>query len=172
VSVSEQTAAMAAGRNGQNAEAMSYTTESGRQQILSDAGAAGADLGVALAAVGEAYDHLDEHLADTMEARVFRPLQSAYAQLGRTLSEFAQRHGLPEPQLPRAVEPAPGDPRRLLEGAADAAVSADETLAELQDSLLPVEVGDQALRAGLSGVRSVIASVPAACDELIRAFGR
>lgn len=151
---------------------MSYTTESGRQQILADAGAAASDLGVALAAVGEAYEHLDEHLAEVVEARIFRPLQTGYAQLGRTLSEFAQRHGLPEPQLGRTMEPAPGDPRRLLESTADAAAAADETLAELQDSLLPVEVGDQELRAGLSRVRSVIARVPAACDETIRAFGR
>ena len=59
-----------------------------------------------------------------------------------------------------------------LENAADAIQAADETLAELQDTLLPVEVGDQELRAGLSGTRNSIARLPGVCDGLIRTLGR
>jgi hypothetical protein len=151
---------------------MSYTNESGRLQILEDGAAAASDLGVALAAFGEAYEHLDEQTAERAEDALFRPLQAAYGQLGRTLSEFAHRYGLSDRAPARAVEPAPGDARVLLERVADAIAASDETLAELQDSMLPVEVGDQALREGLSGVRSLIAPLPAVCERFIRGFGR
>ena len=103
---------------------------------------------------------------------LFRPLQGAYGQLKRTLSEFAQRSGLPGRDFPAAPVLAPEDPRASLEHAADAIQAADEILAELQDSLLPVEVGDQQLRSGLSGTRTAIAQLPEACDEFIRTLGR
>jgi len=151
---------------------MGYTTEEGRTQILDDAAAAVESLSVAMAALGEAYEHLDEQAGDRMEAQLFRPLQSAYGQLKRTHSEFAQRAGLPGREFPVAPPPAPEDPRASLEHAADAIQAADDQLSELQDSLLPVEVGDQALRGGLSGTRSLIASLPEACDEFIRTLGR
>ena len=151
---------------------MSYTTEEGRTQILEDAAAAVEQLSIAMAALGEAYEHLDEQSGDRMEAELFRPLQGAYGQLKRTHSEFAQRVGLPSRDFPAAPPPAPADPRASLEHAADAIGSADEILAELQDSLLPVEVGDQALRGGLSGTRSVIADLPYACENFIRTLGR
>jgi hypothetical protein len=151
---------------------MSYTSESGRLQILEDAAAAAGELSAALAAFGEAYEHLDEQAAQRAEDRLFRPLQAAYGQLGRTLTEFAQRYDLPEQRPAEAPIPAPGDPRVLLERVAEAAATADETLAELQDSMLPVEVGDQPLRAGLSSVRTLVAPLPAVCESLVRSFGR
>ena len=151
---------------------MGYTTEEGRTQILDDAAAAVEQLSIAVAALGEAYEHLDEQAGDRMEARIFRPLQGAYGQLKRAHSEFAQRSGLPGRDFPSAPPPAPEDPRASLEHAADAIQAADEILAELQDSLLPVEVGDQQLRSGLSGTRSAIAQLPGACDEFIRTLGR
>ena len=151
---------------------MGYTTEEGRTQILDDAGAAVDQLSIAIAALGEAYEHLDEAAGDRMETALFRPLQGAYGQLKRTHSEFAQRSGLPGRNFPAAPPPAPEDPRVALEHAADAIQSADEMLAELQDSLLPVEVGDQQLRSGLSGTRSVIAVLPERCDEFVRTLGR
>jgi hypothetical protein len=151
---------------------MSYTTDEGRTQILEDAGAAVDQLSIAIAALGEAYEHLDEQSGDRMEASLFRPLQSAYGQLQRTHREFAQRSGLPGRDFPPAPPPAPEDPRASLEHAADAIQAADELIAELQDSLLPVEVGDQALRSGLSGTRTLIADLPLACEDFIRTLGR
>ena len=151
---------------------MAYTTEEGRIQILDEAGDAVEQLSVAIAALGEAYEHLDEAAGDRMEADLFRPLQSAYGQLKRTHSEFAQRVGMPGRDFPPAPPPAPEDPRASLEHTADAIQSADEILAELQDTLLPVEVGDQQLRSGLSGTRSLISALPERCDDFIRTLGR
>jgi hypothetical protein len=151
---------------------MGYTTEEGRTQILDDAGAAVDQLSIAIAALGEAYEALDEAAGDRMETQLFRPLQGAYGQLKRTHSEFAQRSGLPGRNFPTAPTMAPEEPRVSLEHAADAIQAADEMLAELQDTLLPVEVGDQELRAGLSGTRTVIAPLPERCDEFVRTLGR
>jgi hypothetical protein len=151
---------------------MSYTADSGRLRILEDMGAAAAELAEALALLGEAYAHLDERAAERLEAVAFRPLQTGYGRLGRASSDFAHRYSLSQPDRTVAAEPAPGDPRRLIERAGEAAGRADQTLAELQDTLLPVEVGDETLRAGLSGVRTLIAPVPDACHGLIRTLGR
>jgi|SRR5579875_1215443 len=151
---------------------MGYTTDEGRTQILDDAAAAVDQLSIAVAALGEAYEHLDEQAGDRMERILFRPLQGAYGQLKRTLVEFAQRAGLSSREFPAAPPPAPEDPRASLEHAADAIQAADDMLAELQDSLLPVEVGDQQLRSGLSGTRTALARLPEACDEFIRTLGR
>jgi len=60
----------------------------------------------------------------------------------------------------------------LVDRAADAIQAAEDALAELQDTLLPVEVGDQELRAGLSAVRTTIARLPEACDTFVSTFGR
>lgn len=151
---------------------MGYTTEEGRTQILDDAGAAVEQLSIAVAALGEAYEHLDEDAGERMETQLYRPLQGAYGQLKRTHSEFAQRSGLPGRNFPVAPVTAPEDARASLEHAADAIQAADEMIAELQDTLLPVEVGDQELRSGLSGTRSVIAPLPERCDEFVRTLGR
>lgn len=152
--------------------AMSYTAQSGRTQILDDMAQAAEELGKALAALGEAYEHLDENTAEQMEEQLFRPLQAAFGQLKRTHEEFAHRYGLLGRDFPPAPVPLPGDPRRLFEQAGDSAQAADDTLAALQDSLLPVEVGDEALRAGLSRVRLRIAPIPHVSAQLVRRLGR
>jgi hypothetical protein len=151
---------------------MSYTTESGRRQILDDAATAVTPLSTALAALTEVYEQLDEQTADRLEETIFKPLQAAYGQLRRTLTEFATRCSLRAPLFDPGNAALPTDPRNALEHVADAAQQVDEILAELQDTLLPVEVGDAELRAGLSGTRTLIARVPAHCAELIRLFGR
>ena len=56
--------------------------------------------------------------------------------------------------------------------AVDAVAQADADLAELQDSMMPVEVGDAELRAGLADVRELLADVRARADGLLRTFGR
>lgn len=151
---------------------MSFTAESGRLQILDDTAAAAEQLAAALGALGEAYDHLDEQAADRLEAGLFRPLQAAYGELKRSHDAFAGRYDLPRRQLAAAAVGLPSDPRLMLRRAAEAVQRADEILAGLQDSLLPVEVGDEALRAGLSSVRRLMDPVPAACSEFERTLGR
>jgi hypothetical protein len=151
---------------------MSFTAQSGRLQILEDVAGAAEELGNALGWLGEAYEHLDEQAAERMESVLFRPLQSAYGQLKRTYAEFAQRYDLDTQDFPVAPPPLPDDPRRLFERAAEAIQSGDETLSALQDSLLPVEVGDEELRAGLSRVRVLISPLPAASSRLVSLLGR
>jgi hypothetical protein len=53
-----------------------------------------------------------------------------------------------------------------------AAGEADQMIAELQDSMLPIEVGDPELRAGLSQTREALGAVPVRARELVRTLGR
>ena len=62
--------------------------------------------------------------------------------------------------------------REFVETAADAVSEADELLAELQDSMMPVEVGDAELRAGLAEVRERLGPLPDRAQALLRGFGR
>ncbi len=149
------------------------TNAEARQQLLDALAAATNEIGVGLASLGEAYERLDEHTADTLEQDLFRPVQLAYGRAQRTHAEFADRHGLPR----RAFEPtSPGAPstsvKDLLEGAVDAVDEADGTLATLQDSMLPVEFGDAELRAGLQEVRQLIGDLRANARQLMRTLGR
>jgi hypothetical protein len=152
---------------------MSYTAGEARVQLLDEMAEASDHLALALASFGEAYEELDEHTADELEAQLFRPTQSAYGRLRRSHAEFADRHGLPG----RDFEPSSGglhsaDPRVYVERAVEAIERADVVLAELQDSMLPVEVGDRELRAGLSETRATIAELPARARRLMRTQGR
>jgi hypothetical protein len=152
---------------------MAYRAGDARRQLLSDVAEATDQLALALASLGEAYEELDEPTADRLEEDLFRPVQSAYGRLRRTHAEFAERYGLPG----RAFEPSSGglhsaDPRVYVDRAVDAIESADQGLAELQDSMMPVEVGDRELREGLSEVRATIADLPARAQRLMRAQGR
>jgi hypothetical protein len=148
---------------------MAYSTAEARQQLLDDVAAATERLGVALAALGEAYEQLDEYNAGQLEEQLFRPVQTAYGRAQRTHAGFAERHGLPRRTF---AAPPGGHPSQGVSGFVEAAVSAvvaaDGMLAELQDSMRPVEVGDAELRAGLSEVRRLVGDVPARA----RAFGR
>lgn len=151
---------------------MSYTTNSGRLQILDDVAAAGDQLSIALAGLGDAYEQLDEHAADVMEERLFRPLQAALGQLSRTHSEFASRSGVHGRDFAQAQVGLPVSSRLALERAADCVRVADETLGDLQDSMLPVEVGDRELREGLARARTLLAPLEGAAMDLVRVLGR
>jgi hypothetical protein len=151
---------------------VSYTAQEGREQILSEIEDAAEQLGIALAELGEAYELLDEHTADTMEQTLFRPVQAAYGQLKRTHSAFAARHGFADVEFASPPPGHPTNPHATIERAADAVQSADDALASLQDSMLPVEVGDRELREGLSGARTAIGSFPVRYAELTRTLGR
>jgi hypothetical protein len=150
-----------------------YTTADARQQVLDTLADATEQLGSAVAALSEAYEALDEATAERLEQQLFRPVQAAYGRAKRTHAEFAAGHSLPE----RDFSPAtPGAPSRGVRGFLDDAVgavsSADATLATLQDSMLPVEVGDPQLRAGLEDVRGRLADVAENARQLLRTLGR
>jgi hypothetical protein len=152
---------------------MAYNTAEARQELLDDVAAATDQLAVALAALGDAYEQLDEQNADRLEEELFRPVQMAYGRAKRTHDGFADRHGLPG----RAFEPgSAGLPSNGVKGfvarAVEAVGAADSGLATLQDSMRPVEVGDAELRAGLSEVRRLIGNVPGRATGFIRLLGR
>ena len=150
---------------------MSYAAGDARRELLEEIAAAIMELARSIAAVGEAYDAVDERMADRLEEELFRPLQGAYAAATRTHASFAARHGLPTRTF-EAAPPAPHGVRSLVEDAVDNAVHAEQILADLQDSMMPVEVGDPELRAGLADVRRRLGELPNRAQELIRVLGR
>ncbi|MHB8242879.1 MAG: hypothetical protein ACYDHN_12930 [Solirubrobacteraceae bacterium] len=152
---------------------MPYTTADARQQLLSTVAEAADSLAAAIASLSEAYELLDEGNADRVEEELFRPAQSAYGRAKRTYDEFAARHGLTTRAFAAGVPGAPSKGAKgFLEAAAQAVVSADHTLATLQDSMLPVEVGDAELRAGLEQVRELLGHFSSREHELLRTLGR
>jgi hypothetical protein len=152
---------------------MPYTSTQARQQILDALARSTDEIGVALSALSEAYDLLDEQTADRLERELFRPVQSAYGRAQRTYAGFAERHGLPTRTFEPAIREHPSTGvRGFIDHAAEAGATADRELAELQDSMLPVEVGDQELRAGLQEVRELLDRLRAHARELVRTLGR
>jgi len=152
---------------------MAYSTADARQQLLGEVARAADELAAAVAALTEAYEQLDEATADRLEAELFRPVQTALGRIKRTHAEFAARHDLPG----RTFAPAPrGRPshgvRGFLDDAVAAAARADAALGTLQDSMLPVDVGDAELRAGLSEVRRLVADVAPRARGFVRVLGR
>ena len=152
---------------------MAITALEARTKILDDLGAAIEQLALVVASLGEAFELLPEGAAERLEGTLFRPVQRAYAVGKRTHAGFAGRHGL----LTVAFElPSPSgasqDAASLVERAVAAAADADHRIAELQDSMLPVESGDGELRSGLADVRDRLAGIPAAAREFQRTLGR
>jgi hypothetical protein len=152
---------------------VAYIAGDARQELLDTLGEAIDDIAVALAALAEAYEQLTTVPADRLEEQLFGPVQAAYGRAQRTHTGFAQRHGLPV----RTFSPAPqGLPSTGVRGFIDNAVAsvgdADDALAELQDSMMPVEVGDPELRAGLAEVRELLGAVSARAREFTRTLGR
>ena len=152
---------------------MAYTTADARQQQLDTLAEVIEEIGFGLASLGEAYEQLDAQKADELEQELFRPVQMAYGRGKRIHAEFAARYGLPG----RTFEPVfPGAPSRgvkgFLDSAVEAAGKADSVLATLQDSMLPVEVGDAELRAGLAEVRTLVADVHARARRFVSLLGR
>jgi hypothetical protein len=152
---------------------MAYVTAEARQELLDVIATAIDAIGSALASLGEAYEQLDDHSADRLETELFRPIQTAYGRAQRTHAGFAERHGLPG----RTFEPAaPGIPSQGVKGFLDSAVEAvgraDAALSTLQDSMLPVEVGDPELRAGLAEVRGLLDTLAGRTRQFVRVLGR
>jgi hypothetical protein len=150
-----------------------YTTADARQQLLDTVAEAAEELSAALASLSEAYEQLDERNADTVEDELFRPVQMAYGRARRAHAAFAERHSLPGRTFEPAVAGAPSrGVKGFLDGAVQAIGNADRLLASLQDSLLPVEVGDMELRADLEQVRALLQGLGARARELVRTLGR
>ncbi len=152
---------------------MSYVTREAREQLLERVAEATERLGTALAALGVAYEQLPDANADQLEEVLFRPVQLAYGRLQRTHAGFAERHGL----AGRSFEPAmgssrPNQARALVGDAVEEIVDADYMLTDLQDSMMPVEVGDPELRAGLAEVRELIGGLAARAGALLGMLGR
>ncbi len=130
-------------------------------------------LGAALALLSEAYELLDEATGDRVEEQLFRPVQRAYGRSRSAYAGFATRHELAASEPGGAARAAPSHGvKGLIDGAASAVHTADATLATLQDSLLPVEVGDAQLRAELGQVRELLSGFDGRARELLRTFGR
>lgn len=152
---------------------MSYTEADARQQLLDMLARATDDLGRALASLSGAYELLDDSQGDRLEEQLFRPVQRAYGRARSTHAGFAGRFGLPQREFEIPVPEAPSTGvKGFVEHAVEAVGAADTEIAGLQDSLMPVEVGDAELRAGLTNVRQLLDGVPERARRFISAFGR
>ena len=150
---------------------MAYSTAEAQQALLDDLALAIDEVGIALTALGEAYEALDEASGDRLEAELFRPVQVVYARMQRTHAGFAERHGLPTRTFAPGSRPARGA-REQLDSAVEAVEEANQLLVEIQDSMMPVEVGDAELRAGLSAVRELIGQLQDRAPGFLRTLGR
>ncbi len=152
---------------------MTYTSDEGHRELLGATAEAADTIGVALAALGEAYEMVDDDTADRLESELFAPVQAAYGRMKRGHAEFAARCGLPPASFGVAEPGAPSaGASGYVEQALEATEHADDILSELQDSMLPVEVGDPELRAALADVRTRLGEVPGRAHELLRTLGR
>jgi hypothetical protein len=152
---------------------VTYTLAEARRQILDTLALAADRIALALAGLSEAYEHLDERSAERLEEALFQPMQAAYGRAKSAHRSLAQSSGLPTGpfQAPAPVAPSHST-RQLIEIAVEEAAGAERALADLQDSMLPVEAGDAELRAGLAEIRQLLARIGPQSRELLRTLGR
>lgn len=152
---------------------MAYASAEGRDELLDGLAHAIDEIGLALAALGAAYEQVDEYSGDRLERDLFRPAQAAYAKGKRAYAGFAGRHGATTRDF---EDRSPGLPstggRGFVEKASDAAAAADAALATLQDSPLLVDVGDAELRTAIADVRTELVGIRSRARELLRGLGR
>jgi hypothetical protein len=152
---------------------VAITTAEARAQILDELAGAIDQLGKAAAGLGDAYERLDEATADRMEDELYRPVQKAFGRAKRTHSQFASRVGMASGSWQSPPAAAGGrTAQELIDRAVDAVDEADRLLAELQDSMLPIESGDPELRAGLTEVRDLLRGFADRARALVRGIGR
>jgi hypothetical protein len=153
---------------------MAYATREARQHLLDTVREAIEELQIAVAALGAAYEQLDDDSADRLEDALFRPVQSALGRARRTHATFAERHGLDAGafgERTTGVMPSAGV-RGYIDRASETVAEAELILSELQDSMMPVEVGDAPLRAGLAEVRETIGPLEDRSRDFMRTLGR
>jgi hypothetical protein len=152
---------------------MAQTTTEAQKDLLEAVADATDHLGMALASLGAAFEQLDEAHGAEMEERLFRPVQLAYGRARRTHAKFSERNSLP---VRKFEAPSPGlasiGARTFIDNAAVEVGHAEHTLTTLQDSMLPVEVGDPELRASLAEVRELIGAFTAALRGVTSTLGR
>ena len=149
------------------------STAEAREQILTDLAAATDQLALAAACLGEAYERLDDATADRLEDELYRPVQKAFGRAKRTHVQFAERVGFAKQSF--ELPPPPGGvkgAKPLIEAAMENAADADHLIAELQDSMLPIEAGDAELRTGLIETRELLDGAALLGREIVRRLGR
>jgi hypothetical protein len=152
---------------------MSYTEADARQQLLDRLAAATDQLARALASLTGAYEQLGEVEGDRLEEQLFRPVQRAYGRARSTHAGFAARYGFDQREFETPVPEAPSTGvQGFVQHAVETAGAADTAIAELQDSLMPVEVGDPELRAGLTEVRQLLDGLPERARRFVSEHGR
>ena len=149
------------------------TTVEARNQILDELAGATIQISFAVSCLGAAYEVLDEMTADRLEAELFRPAQRALARAKRAGSAFAGRYGL---TATSREAPSPGLPSQgvkiFVERAITAATEASRRIAELQDSMLPIEAGDPELRTALAETRELVDGLPGPARAFLSTLGR
>jgi len=152
---------------------MAITALEARGQILDDLAEALDQLALAIGYLTEAHELLDDDSAERLEAELFRPVQKAFGRSKRTYAGFAQRFELGVREI---VEATPGRSsqgvKAFVEQAVVASSTADQMIAGLQDSMLPIESGDPELRAGLAEVRELLDGVPGTARRFLGVLGR
>jgi hypothetical protein len=152
---------------------MSYSEADARQQLLDALGEAIDQLARALAALGGAYELLDDQQAERLEEQLFLPVQRAYGRARRTYIEFASRYRLSEREFAMRSSGLPSTGvRGFIEDALAAVEKAELELVALQESDVAIDVGDAELRAGLSEVRRVLDGLSQHAREFLRSYGR
>lgn len=152
---------------------MAYTTAEARQELLDSLASAVDQIDLGLAALGAAYEQLDEHNADRLEAELFRPVRAAYGRAKSAHAQFADRYGFPHRTF-EAASPGLSSTRAkgFIDSAVQAVTEAESILATLQDSGLPAEVGDVEVRSAISDVRALLGGVRQHARALERTLGR
>jgi hypothetical protein len=144
-----------------------------RQGVLDAIGESIDQLGAALAALGVAYELLDDRSADRLEDELFGPVQKGYGRAKKTYADFATRYGLPAATFAQPASTSGSrDVRRFLDTATESVDEAEEILIHLQDSGQTVDYGDADLRAGLASVREIIGGVRENARRFISTLGR
>jgi hypothetical protein len=143
---------------------MAYVDSEARQDLLDSVAEAIGEIAAVLATLGEVYEQLDERSADVLEEQLFRPAQVAYGRAKRTYADFAARSAMRgRTFLPGASRaPASAGARILLDAGGRRRPLGRRVDRVPAGLLLPVEVGDAELRAGLAEVRRLLADLPTA----------
>ena len=148
------------------------TTAEAREELLERLGRAIEAIGFALTSLGAAYEQLDQFKADELEEKLFQPAQRAFG--GRSApTRSSQRATGSRAGSSSQHRPACRRSARRRSSRTPSPRSGERTsLSELQDSLLPVDVGDPELRAELAELRELLAGFDERACELVRTLGR